>query len=62
MLSTVSKVHVVKLHLDNTFYFPQRSTTPTKQWTSDNEAERVYNPADPLVIWICKSTTWTPFE
>ena len=40
----------------------QRSTTPTKQCASDNEAEIVYNPANPLVIWICKNTTWTPFE
>ena len=64
ILSTVSKVYVVKLklHLDNTFHFPQRSTTPTEQCTSDNEAESIYNPVDPLVIWICKSTTWTPFE
>ncbi|XP_065915184.1 uncharacterized protein [Dysidea avara] len=40
----------------------KRSTTPTKQCASDNEAEIVYNPANPLVIWICKNTTWTPFE
>ena len=42
----------------------QRSTTttPTKQCTSDNEAESFYNPANPLVIWICKSKVWTPFE
>ncbi|XP_065915058.1 uncharacterized protein [Dysidea avara] len=40
----------------------KRSTTPTKRCTSDNEAESVYNPANPLVIWICKSRIWTPFE
>ena len=42
----------------------QRSTTttPTEQCTSSNEADSVYDPADPLVIWICKSKVWTPFE
>ena len=42
----------------------QRSSamTPTKACTKDNEGESVYNPLNPLSIWLCKSLAWKPYE
>ena len=36
--------------------------TPTKACTKDNEGESVYNPVNPLSIWVCKSLAWKPYE
>ncbi|XP_065913418.1 uncharacterized protein [Dysidea avara] len=61
----MSQAVTLELHRNALSNITKRSiatTTPAKQCTSDNEGENVYNPANPLVIWICKSTTWTPFE
>ena len=40
----------------------QYSITPSKACTKDNEGESVYNPAKPLSIWLCKSSSWQPYE